>query len=66
MKTEEIKERVVYKATAKLSLFSAELKTLNDQLDNVPFGLTVELVQIQIESKLREIEVWKFILKSAQ
>ena len=62
---EDLKERVGNKALAKLMFLDNELKTWNDKLDNPPFGLSVEQVQLVIDSKLREIEVWKFILNSA-
>ena len=63
--SEELRERVSNKALAKLFMLSEKIKTLEPQVDNPPFGLSSELVQVQIESNLKEVEVWKFILNNA-
>ncbi len=66
MTTEETKERAQTKALSKLISIGRELTKLNGELDSPPPFITVELVQTQIESTLKEQEVWKFILNRTQ
>lgn len=62
---EDLKERVSNKALSKLIGISRELNRLDAELDNPPYGLSSEQVQIMIDSQLREQEVWRFILNNA-
>lgn len=66
MTTEELKERVANKALGKLYGLSIKEKELNALLDDGHFKLDSEQIQGLIDYNLREQEVWKFILNSAQ
>ncbi len=62
---DDLKERVGNKALSKLLSLGRQLKKLENELDNPPFRIGRELVQVQINSTLKEVEVWKFILNAS-
>lgn len=58
----DIKERASLKALAQLTSLNQKVKELEKDLENPPFGIGRDLINLQIDHTLREVATWKFIL----
>ena len=66
MTTMEVKERVQNKALSKLLKLERDIDKYNSLLDKGDWKLSQEQIRLVIRGTEKDVEVWKFILNSAQ